>query len=66
MPADETWLHDPLRNPLNICPAHHQFEVNLVSWRLQISEIDLTYVDTESFMKIDGHYITMLLCRWFL
>ena len=54
MPADKTWLYDPLRNPLQTCPAHHQFEVNLVSWRHQISEIDLTYDDTENVMIIDG------------
>ena len=33
MPADKNWIYDPLRNPYHICQAHHQFEVNLVSWR---------------------------------
>ena len=53
-PADKTYLYDPLRNPLHNCPAHHQFEVNLVSWRLHIPEIDLTYDDTENVLIIDG------------
>ena len=55
MPADKTWIYDPLRNPHHNCPAHHQFEVNLVSWRLAISEIELTYDDTQNAMIIDGH-----------
>ena len=55
MSANKTWLDDPLRNPLHNCPAYHQFEVNLVSWRLQISEIVLTCDDTEKVMIIDGH-----------
>ena len=55
MPADKTWIYDPLRNPYHNCPAHNQFEVNLVSWRLAISEIELTYDDTQNVMIIDGH-----------
>ena len=55
MPADKTWIYDPLRNPHHNCPAHHQFEVNLVSWRLAISENELTYDDTPNAMIIDGH-----------
>ena len=55
MPADKNWIYDPLRNPHHNCPAHHQFEVNLVSWRLAISEIELTYDDTQNVMIIDGH-----------
>ena len=55
MPADKNWIYDPLRNPHHNCPSHHQFEVNLVSWRLAISEIELTYVDTQNVMIIDGH-----------
>ena len=55
MPANKTWIYDPLRNPHHNCPAHHQFEVNLVSWRLAISEIELTYDDTQNAMIIDGH-----------
>ena len=54
MLADKTWLFDPLRNPLHNCPAHHQFEVNHVRWRLQNHDIDLTYDDTENFMIVDG------------
>ena len=42
MPADKNWIYDPTQNPYHNCPAHHQFEVNLVSWRLEISEIELT------------------------
>ena len=55
MPADKDWIHDPTRNPYYNCPAHHHFEVNLVSWRLEISGIELTYDDTENVMIIDGH-----------
>ena len=53
MPADKDWIYDPSRNPYHSCPAHHQ--VNLVSWRLEVSEIELTYDDTENNMIIDGH-----------
>ena len=53
--ADKFWVHDHSRTPLHSCPAHHQFEVNLVSWRLQLSEIDLTYVGTEIVKIIVGH-----------
>ena len=47
MPADKNWVYDPLRNPYHNCPAHHQFEDNIVSWRLEVSEIELTYDHTE-------------------
>ena len=55
MPADKNWIYDPTQNPHHNCPAHHQFEVNLVSWRLEISEVELTYDDTANDMIIDGH-----------
>ena len=55
MPTDKNWIYDPTRNPYHNCPAHHQFEVNLVSWRLKISEEELTYDDTANVMIIDGH-----------
>ena len=55
MPVDKNLIYDPLRNPHHNCPAHHQFEVNLVSWRLAISEIELTYDDTQNVIIIDGH-----------
>ena len=55
MPADKTWFYDPLKNPSHKCLAHHQCEVNLVSWRLQLSEIYFTYDDTVNVMIIDGH-----------
>ena len=55
MPADKNWIYDPLRNPHHNCSAHHQFEVNLVSWRLAISEIELTYDDTQNVVILDGH-----------
>ena len=64
MPADTDWICDPTQNPYHNGPAHHQHEVNLVSRRLEISEIELTYDDTENVMIIDGH--TMLFRRWFL
>ena len=55
MPADKDWIYDTSKNPYNNCPAHHQFEVNLVSWCLEASETKLTYDDTENVMIIDGH-----------
>ena len=55
MSADKNWIYDPLRNPFHNCPAHHQFEVNLVSSRLAIPEVELTYDDTQNGMLIDGH-----------
>ena len=55
MSADKNWIYDPTHNPYHNCPAHHQFEVNLVSWRLEISEVELTYDDTANVMIIDGH-----------
>ena len=48
MPADKTWIYDPKNNPFHNCPAHHQFEVNLLSWRLSVSEVELTYDDTKT------------------
>ena len=55
MPVDKNWIYDPTQNPYHNCPARHQFEVNLVSWRLKISEVELTYDDTSTDMIIDGH-----------
>ena len=58
MPADKDWIYDPKRNPYHNCPTHHRFEVKLVNWRLEISEIELLYDiydDTEDVMIIDGH-----------
>ena len=55
MPADNDWIYDPSYNPYHNCPAHHQFEVNLVSWRLEVSEIELTYDHTTNAMNNDGH-----------
>ena len=50
MPADKNWIYDLTQNPYHNCPAHHQFEVNLVSWRLEISEVELTYDGTANVM----------------
>ena len=55
MPADKKLIYDPTQNPYHNCPSHHQFEVNLVSWRFEISEVDLTYDDTANVLIIDGH-----------
>ena len=61
MPADKNWIYDPTENPYHNCPAHHQFEVKLVSWRLEISEVELTNDDTANDMIIDGiHYPAIL------
>ena len=53
MPADKDWIFDP-KNHYHNCAAHHQFEVNLVSWRLEVSEHEFTYDDTQNVMIIDG------------
>ena len=50
MPADKNWIYDPTRNPYHNCPNHYQFEGNLVSWRLENSEVELTYDETENVM----------------
>ena len=63
MHADKGWIYDPTRNPYHNCPALLQFEVNLVNWRLGISEIELTYRK-----RYDNRWTSpsMLLCRWLL
>ena len=67
LPLDKNWIYDPSQNPYHNCPAHHQFEVNLVSWRLEISEVELTYDDTANVIYDNRWtYITLLFCRWFL
>ena len=53
--ADKDWKYDPTRNPYHNCPAQHQFEVNLVRWRLGVSGIELTYHDTENAIIMDRH-----------
>ena len=58
MPADKDWIFDTNKNSYHNCPAHHQFEVILVSWRLEFSELELTYDDTENVMIIDGHTLS--------
>ena len=55
MSADKTWIYDSKSNPFHNCPAQNQFEVNLVSWRLSVSEVEFTNDDTENLMVIDGH-----------
>ena len=66
MPADKNWIYDPARNTYHNCPPHRQFEVNLVSWRLELSEIQLTYDDTENVIIIDGHTLHCFFCGWIL
>ena len=57
MYADKDSIYNPTKNLYHNCPAHHQYEVNLVSWRLEISEKELTCDDTKNVMIIDGHTI---------
>ena len=64
MLADKTWPYDPKRNPLHNFPVHHQIEVNLISWRLAISEIELTNNDTENVMINDGHITIHMPQKW--
>ena len=65
MPADKNSTYEPTRNPYHNCPAHHQFEVNLVSWRLEISEVELTFDETANIMIIDGHTLPCNLAHGF-
>ena len=58
MTAEKDWIYEPSRNPYHNCLAHHLFEVNFVSWRLDVSAIELTYDDTDNASGI--------LRRWFL
>ena len=58
MPADKNWIYDSNKNPYQNCPPYQQFEVNLVSGRLEISEIEPKYDDTENVMIIDGHTLS--------
>ena len=58
LPAVKDWIYDPTRNPYHNCPAHHQFEVNVVRWRQEISEIELTHDDTENVLIIDRHTLS--------
>ena len=60
MPADINWIYDFTQNLYHTCPAHHLFEVNLVSWRLEISEVELTYDDTSDDLIIEIHYPAIL------
>ena len=65
MPADKLWIHDPKTNPFHNCPAHSQFEVNLLRWRHSVSEVELTYDDTENLMVIDGHALPCSFAKGF-
>ena len=53
MPGDKLWIYVPKNNPFQNCPAHNQ--VNLLSWRVSVSEVELTYDDTKNLMVMDGH-----------
>ena len=54
-PAVISLVYDPKTNLFHNCPAHNKFKVNLISWRVSVSEVELTYDDTEKLMVIDGH-----------
>ena len=60
MPADKDWIYDLNENPYHNFPAYHQFEVNLASWRLETSEIEFLYDDTENVTIIDDHTLPIL------
>ena len=57
MTADKIWIFDPKNNPFHNCPAHNQSGVNLLSGRLSVSEVELTFDDTENLMGIDRHAV---------
>ena len=57
LPAEKNWIYDPTQNPYHNCPAHHQFKVNLVSWRLEVSEVELTYDDMPHPSRCDGSVV---------
>ena len=61
MPADKTWIYYTKNNPFHNCPAHNQFEVNLLSWRLSVSEVELTYDVPENLMVMDTLFNVTLL-----
>ena len=67
MPADKDWVYYPNKILYHNCPAHHQYEVNIVSWQLEISELELTNDDTENVIIVDGHtvpcYFTEDFCK---
>ena len=48
-------FYDPLKYPHHNCSAHQQFEANLVTWRLAVSEVELTNDDTTDGKIIGGH-----------
>ena len=54
-PADRERIHDTSKKPSHICPDHHQIELNLISWRLSVSEVALSYGDTEKVMILEKH-----------
>ena len=60
MPADKSWIYDPKTNLFHNCPARNQFEVNLLSWILSVSEVEITYDYTENLMVIDRHALLLL------
>ena len=51
MPADEDWIPDPTRNALHNCPAHYR-SAFLLSWRLTVSELELSHDDTANVKNI--------------
>ena len=65
--ADKNWIYNPLQNPYYNCPAHQNFQVIFVSWRLDVSEIELSYDDAQNVMVIDGHnlpcYFADVFCK---
>ena len=57
MPEDKTLIYEQKTNHFHNCPAHNQFEVNLLSWRFSVSKVEPTYDDTENLIVIDGHAV---------
>ena len=48
MPANGELIFNPLNNSLQGCPDHHQFGIPLINLRLTVSQVQLTYSDTEN------------------
>ena len=56
---DKNWMTSKSRNRYSSC-GRKQHELLLQSWKLTISEIEITYDDKENKMIYDGHTLPCL------
>ena len=59
MSVDKTWMNKKGHNKYSSC-GYKQHELLLKSWKLTISEIEITYDDKENKMIYDGHTLPCL------